>query len=165
MKEKSYPIWSISAKWDQDNFKGNFTGFTIGFKRKLSKEDVMKYANDWWKDYLQEEDDAGIKLKDKNPVNLKINVKFLGNQTWWLEWFNHKTYNYFDNEKDAFNSFEKFLESKNVNLNYVYSNYNLEWFNHYDSSVYMAMGGEDRWRWKFCGCEKCKKLKISIIQH
>jgi hypothetical protein len=88
-----------------------------------------------------------------------FDIRYVGHEVWWLSWFAHHTYSKFDDERQAFNNFQDFLEEKGVKINYCgdYRNSNHE--------GYCAMGGEDRYRWELCKCEYCGKRGITTICH
>lgn len=163
MTEKVAYVWSINAKWtqldkdDKEKRIDNGTGFHKGFPEVQTEEEVLKYATEWWQKYSTNE-----KFKDLNPELVKLNVKFDGEQTWWLEWFNHISFNEFPSEEAAFESFTKFLQSKNVDIRYSSSS---EHWSPFKENAYCAMGGEDRWRWELCTCKHCKEQKVTRIKH
>lgn len=160
-KEIAYPIWHISARWNQDDYKNNGTGFSISFRRHFNPQYMKRYAEKWWKDYIQRKDKYnGKKLIDKNPELIKLNIEFLGNEVWFSTWFAHQSLNYFPTEKEAFESFDKWFRKKG----YRYSGYGYR-EDTINNEIGCPMGADEKWRWKLCGCKICKRLKITIIKH
>lgn len=178
MEEKSYPVWNVNVKWSQPGFqreeypnwyKGlgpnriwNAVGTTQSFREVKTEEEVKVYFSDWWKTQLKNICEKG-KFTEEDVQDLTLTIEFKGNQTWWLRWFDHMSFNRFENEENAFKSFEKFLNSKHIDIKY--GHYSHEFNRPLNSSEYCAMGGEDRWRWEYCACEKCKENNITIINH
>lgn len=96
-----------------------------------------------------------------------------------LEWFQHKTFDIGLTDAEYVKSFERFLQRKGVRMNYAPS-YDNSTFD--DNGGYVAMGGEDRWRWRGakkanggdgednrteppCRCDGCKKSGVVRIIH
>lgn len=170
MEEKKYPIWKINASWTQEgeNDGGlrnaglpknrilNGSGFTRAFKEEVTEEEVMKVAKEWWHKMATDE-----KMITLLPELTEITVTFDGMHSWWLEWFNHCTYNLFENEQAAYKSFEMFLESRGVNVRYTSHSYS----DPFDPKAYCAMGGDDRWRWEICDCVPCRDQGVTRIKH
>lgn len=154
MEEKKFPIYRFSARWDQVGFESNSTG-----DRKMYKTNPT-----------QEELDADLALfkssieKKDNVIRwIDCKVEYVEDEVWVLRWFCHTSLNLFDNEEDAFESFQKFVDRKiRFNLD------NGQWatdYRDYDKPYYCLMGAEDQWRWKLCGCDKCKELGQTAIIH
>ena len=149
MKEIAYPVWQIEAVWNQFNFQKNRTGF-----RRSQKEGIFE-IDKWWNKYRK------TQLKNKEPVELlELKIELVGNEVWFLTWFAHQSLNYFDNEKDAFKSFEKWFLGKGYKFSeYDYRN------DTKNNEIGCPMGADEKWRWKFCGCKECKKQQITVIKH
>jgi hypothetical protein len=147
--EIAYPAWRISAKWNQIDYKNN----SVGFKESL-REGYFE-VDKWWDKYRKK------KLKDKEPIELvELKCELIGSEVWFLTWFAHKSLNYFDNEKEAFVSFEKWFNEKGYEFKEI--DYDPE---RHNNEIGCPMGADEKWRWKFCGCKECKKLGITIINH
>jgi len=153
MEDLKYPIWRITAKFDETAYENNSVSFTVSFKEKKTEQEIEEYAKEWWEKIAISE-----KNKDKGFVFKEFIITSLGEETWYLEWFCHTSLTRYDNEKDAFDSFARFLKRKRVDINYGGGSYPSD-----DS--YMPMGGDDHWRWKYCDCQVCKDEGITIISH
>lgn len=158
MKEKAYPVWAVTAQWEYktpEGWKHNSTYF------KTSQKEGIFDLQLWWN---------GYKNKGRESKLIKIERVLLGEFVWWMKWFCHVNLNYHDNEKDAFESFRVFLEGtyQNINILDVYDCSSMRkdtYLNKVNNREECLMGAEERWRWKFCGCEQCKKEQITIIKH
>jgi len=152
---KAYPIWNVLATWNQNGYKNNGVGFNISLREGFFE------ADKWWIKYRKKQ------LKDKEPIELlKLEVVYKGEDVWYRTWFAHESLNYFDNVKDAFENFEKWLESKGY---YVATEREAFWGTGLvmgnDGEEVCLMGADEKWRWKLCGCKECKKQQITVIKH
>lgn len=151
-EEKKYPIYEFKAKWDQDDFQGNFSSSSYMFKKPLSPLEINNKLHEWFNGLMTSPRDIGDKKPfiEKSPQLLELSASYLEHNTWCLRWFSHITFNQFENEVEAFNSFGRFVEEKTP--------LDIE-------GKYCLMGGRDQWRWKLCGCDKCKIEGITAILH
>lgn len=172
-EEKDYMVWTVNASWiengkQDEEFperyigidKGripNGTGFTKAFKEDVTEEEVVKIANEWWHNFSTSDKQLPL-----CPTLVKLEVTYKGRQTWWLEWFNHCTFNTFKNEQEAFKSFQAFLDKKGVEMNYGHGLTSTSRFN---KDGYCAMGADDRYRWELCDCESCMANGVTRIKH
>ena len=171
MIDKEYPVYSVNVVWTMGKptywtnpdgkkieSKTNCTGFTLAFRRKFSEETIKnKVLKKWWPNYRKE------KLEKDEPISdLKIEVKFLGMHSWWISWFTHETFNSFETDQDAFDSFFRWFTDNKFQLNYVVDGYGLDDFmtqtDRYGNK-HCLMGAEDQWRWEVCHCKGCEKRK------
>jgi hypothetical protein len=154
MEEQKYPIYKFWAKWDQDNYENNFTGFNKMYRATPTAEELENDFN-LFKESIE-----------KNCVLLRwieSGYKYVEDESWVLKWFSHLTYNLFEKEEDAFESFHKFVNRK-IKFNID----NGQWatdYRDYNKPYYCLMGAEDAWRWKLCGCDECKKIGQTAITH
>lgn len=167
MEEKKYAIYSISARWDQDDYENNSTGFSIMFKEDPGRSGVNQFAIDWWDKYInggRKHDD--IPLIEKNPQLKELTVRFQEHESWCLEWFCHYTYNNHLSDIDLIRSFEDFVMRKmRQNVENGHGEVNA---NYTDGMLpfYCLMGAEDRWRWSEpCHCDGCTKAGVVRITH
>ena len=169
MSEKTYPIYSFSAKWsekgDTEKYKDypnwtvglpegriwNSSDFTKMFKEDQSQESLDAYLKDWWDKYI---------LLDKNKDNelelLYLKVEFKERESWNLTWFSHETFDIGQTDEEVLDSFEQFVSRRNSD---------------------QLMGAEDRWLWSGapdkdgnatpapCRCEHCKAQGLIRINH
>lgn len=164
--EQAYQVWNFGFSWnylrsvdvseehpDGTMIESNGTGFTASWREDKTQEEAEAFAKDWF------EKMAETKLKDVTYMDVKMTSILKGRQTWYLQWFSHCSLNRFETEVEAFDSFYKFLRSMNEpNSGYDYPSFGRE-------DGYVGMGAEDRYRWKYCECEDCKKNGITIISH
>ena len=170
--EKTYPIYSFSAKWSEkadvekykDNPKWNVglsedriwnsTSFTKMFKEEKEQGELDGFIMDWWERYSQND-----KFKDKEPKLLFLKAQFKEKETWHLTWFEHETFDTGQTDDEVLDSFERFVSRKEF------------------LSECCLMGAEDRWRWHGgrdengenkpapCRCEHCKNQGVIRIAH
>jgi len=151
MKEIEYPIYSFGADIEVDGKKDGLLGHKFSTREKITPTLIGKWTRGWWK--AIEKQKPGIKI-------LKLELIYHGDDTWFLSWFAHQSMNYFATQEEAFASFEKWLNAKG----YEFSKTDYHPDNH-NNEIGCPMGADDKWRWKFCGCEKCKKQQITVIKH
>jgi hypothetical protein len=137
MDEKKYPVYRFTAVWDQDDYQDNATGTNQMFKERPSEEELSLKL---------EEFKANIIKKHPSAIFKKIEYKYVEDETWVLKWFCHFTYNKFDKDSDAVDSFADFVSRK-------------------EEIDYCLMGAEDRYRWEVCHCEHCQKGDWTIVNH
>lgn len=85
----------------------------------------------------------------------EVRYHFMENETWALGWFYHMTYNHFDTDQAAINSFESYVRRKETE--------NID--NYEDRDCRCLMGAEDRFRWEICHCDECAKNNQMVIKH
>ena len=132
-------------------------------KDKPTNKELTDKLMEWWDGVLTAKRDDGKPLSKRKPELLKLSVEFEDNEAWCLKWFSHMTYNLFDSQEEAFNSFHRFVQEKlplhrNQDLPEEYRVKN-------KLKTYCLMGAEDSWRWEICGCDKCKAEGMTIIKH
>ena len=179
MVDKEYPVYSISILWTMGKptywkdsegkkieSKTNSTGFTWAFRRKFSEETIKNKVLKWWLNYRKK------KLEKEEPISdLKIEVKFLGMQSWWQQWFSHETFNSFETDQDAFDSFFRWFTDNGFRHSYNehpgYGSEDLMLQTDKYGNKHCLMGAEEYWRWKVCHCKHCEKRKHrrTIITH
>ncbi len=151
MRDKEYPIWKISATWNNKSYKNNGTSFCVSFRRNFSQISMDRFTKKWWNRY--------IKKKYPNEIVelLKLECKYIGKDTWYMSWFSHKSLNRFDTEEKAFNSLREYFSTLTLGLddNYITKN----------GHEYCTMALGDFWRWKYCKCKACKRRKETIVNH
>lgn len=176
MEDAKYPIYSIGAKWLQDgvdDLRGrwypfpppegrmwNSTSFHRMYKDDPGEESVRKWAlEEWWPGYDEE--------KHPNASDLTITIT-RSEETWCLEWFQHKTFDAGQTDSEALASFERYVRRyefiQDIQPGEIPDGYRC------------LMGAEDRWRWSGgptaqdkseppCRCEHCKKQGVIRIGH
>lgn len=168
-EEKKYYIYSINARWlelrksDHDyviwqienapeNKFWDYTQFYKAFKEKPKENELYKIVREWW-----------IKYQAKHPTYEFpiIIISFYEYESWWIEWFQHATFDIGQTNKEALDSFESFVRRQ---LN---------------KDKPCLMGAEDRWRWcgfepdgkpenrskPPCRCKYCKEQGLIRIGH
>lgn len=183
-----YPIWRIDAKWEQDGKhdpeypkwseglpEGRIfgsTGYDRMYRETVTQEQVETDAREWWEEYVTKPRHDGIKIADRDPQNLVLDVKFERREAWCLEWFCHSTFDVGQSDEEALASFERFVQRmEDLNQQAVRQGGD-PWL-----PAYVLMGAEDRWRWSGerhddrddepppCRCNGCKKLGLIRINH
>lgn len=181
-----YPIYSISARWEQDGehdpefprwHEGlpegrirNSSGLHRMYREDQDLAEIERWARDeWWPDYV------ATKLADKNPTAPEIEVKLMHRESWCCSWFEHWTFDVGQTDAEALASFERY-----VRRHEFYQDWPHEVLTDADLKRrgieyrVCLMGAEDRWRWSGgpgpedrtappCRCEHCTaqgKLRI-----
>jgi hypothetical protein len=152
-KEPCYPIYDFYATWIEDK-KGevyaswsialpenkfwNSTSFRKMYKTEPCNQELNKYLIDWWDKYRNND-----KMKDKNISVPILKVELFEWETWCLTWFQHETFDVGQSDREALDSFRRFVDRKIIlNKKSRFEN---------GKDIYCLMGAEDRWRW--CGAE------------
>ena len=161
--DKKYPIYEFRARLNQDDYQGNFVSANVMFKEKPTNGELTDRLIKWWGDFLVAPRTSGKPIGGLHPELLELTLVFKGNGAWVLKWFCHTTYNLFGSQEEAFASFHRFVIEK------MPLQHNLELPKEYTDKhklkTYCLMGAEDTWRWKLCGCDKCKEAGITAILH
>ena len=155
MEEKKFPIYKFYANWDQDDFENNSTGYSIMYKEYPSP------------DQLEEELKLfkyGILAKHKNVIFKMAEYEFVEEESWCSGWFSHYTYNQLENVSEIESSFEDFVERKEQS-NKKNGHGTLDSNPNSKEPYHCLMGAEDRYRWKICRCDGCKKLGKITVDH
>ena len=155
MEEKKYPIYRFSAVWDQEDYKNNSTSIYRMFESRLSDEELGENLEKFKQNIIEKHPDAIFK---------SCECKYIEDETWSIQWFNHITLNKFDNDNEAIKSFERFVNRKSE-LNLTNGHYKGDMNFNSNEPYYCLMGAEDRYRWEVCHCEHCKKGGWTIINH
>lgn len=155
MEENKYPIYRFSAVWDQKDYENNSAGCSRMFESRLSDEEIEAKLEEYKKNIINKHPDAKFK---------SCECKYIEDETWVLQWFNHFTLNRFDNDSETIKSFEQFVNRKiELNLQNGHSKDDMN-FNSKEP-YYCLMGAEDRYRLEVCHCEHCQKGGWTIINH
>jgi len=140
MQEKKFPIYKFYATWDQDGFENNCSDYYIMYKENSSasqlEEELQLFK-------------LGILSRHNDVVFRSIEYEFVEEESWCLGWFNHYTFNEFENDSEVERSFRDFVGRKKL----------------LGEGKYCLMGAEDRYRWVICRCEHCVKLGKITIDH
>lgn len=93
-----------------------------------------------------------LRITSKNkPLFLhKLEVSFVGFRVWLPGWFHHTSLNIYPSEAEAFESFEKYVGENMIK---------------HTRDEICLMGAEDRWRWRYCGCNECRRRGQTLITH
>lgn len=174
-KDIYYPIYHISIRWlqqckpDKEYVKWqtndapsgmffNSTSFYKAFKEKPNDSELDKIARERWEKCKK-------KYSAETPV---IIIHFLENESWWITWFQHETFDVGQSDEEALVSFSRYIHRKQLQ--------NLK---KYNDSNYALMGAEDRYRWHGaepdgkpenrskppCRCKFCKEQGLIRIAH
>lgn len=100
------------------------------------------------------------RTQTEERVILKLRVRTLIPQTWYLSWFEHGTLRLGRTDAELEECFNRFVMNCEPSPE--------DPFSEVDKNGRILMGGEDRWRWKFCDepdCHRCKNGRYAYIQH
>lgn len=138
---EKYPITSFALSWDQDGIDyRNGTGFSIMTAKEMTAKEIKE---------IIEKQKITYTKKYPSLSNFKCETTKKEPDSWVCEWFNHKSLTVFETEAEAFKSFSEFVIRTRKP--------------HSDNSH--MMGADEKWRWKYCQCEHCKKQKVTRINH
>ena len=158
MKEIAYPVYNIHAKIKK---KGEMGTDTIsGFKFSTRDHVTPKLTKIWISNFIE----GMIRKHGPRKITiLDLKLEYYSDEVWFMSWFSHTSLNYYDNEEEAFKSFESWFIKKGYEFEsqYEFSSMN----DRANNEIGCPMGAADRYRWKFCGCDICKKKKLTIIKH
>ena len=136
-----YPITSFALSWDQNDLDyRNGTGFSVMTKKEMTAKKIEE---------ITEQKKTAYTEKYPSLSNFKCEIIKKEPDSWFCEWFNHKSLTVFETEEEAFTSFSEFVERTKKP---------------FSENAHM-MGAVDRWRWKLCHCEHCKDQKVTRINH
>ena len=155
MEDKKYPIYTIGARWNQDDCEENFASFDIMYREKQLTEVLLKEALKWWDDITSKKpfSGEGMPIKMKNPQLIELKISFKECETWCLTWFQHWTFVDEQTDDELTASFRRFVQRRF--LKHIR-----------EEKGYCLMGAEDSWRWKEpCHCEACIARGVSYIRH
>lgn len=188
--DRAWPIYHISSKWVEDNPKYNpsrplvelFSGEKPTRKNSTSVSRIYKefqslevLEKEYRQRVLDREDSA-------NPVNIEVEAKFVGYETWCLSWFQHETPDIGQSDDESLESFGRFV-LRTKDFNYWHSRrVTLDSGSIYDSEPRCLMGAEDEYRWHGtkdgeskgtsetrtdppCRCKFCKEQGVIRIAH
>lgn len=160
MNDKKFPIYVFSLRWNQIGYNNN--GIEIR-KMYLEEPNEDQLAKDLIRFKKTQEE------KDKFLDWISFNYTYVEHETWMLEWFSHITYNTFDSDEEIEESFQNFIDRK-IELNHENGHFDDNFPNwigteYSKKPFYCFMGANERWRWKICKCDHCKKNGTTIISH
>lgn len=161
MQEKKFPIYHFSLQWNQVDFPKNFVSWHTMFKEKPTEDKLNDILNN------EKERRINKHIEEGRPIVewLDCEWKYVEDESWCLQWFNHYTYNKFETDQEVRKSFDDFIYRK-MAQNRANGHGEIEKYD-YDNKnpFYCLMGAEDRWRWKICRCEHCQKAGKITINH
>jgi len=149
-EEVAYPVWSISARWNNESYQNNSTSFVVSFRRNFSDASMNRWAARWFRSMVAR------KYPGEQIEPIEIKVTSMGKRVWFLNWFCHKSLNRFDTEEQAFESFDRYL----IGIGRLDDGYHVT-----DLEGRTLMGADDRWRWKYCDKRCCASRNQTIITH
>lgn len=181
--ERAFPIYEFSAewvergqhspgktnRWQQGLPEGrirNATSHYRAYRETPLPRQLHKDIADWW-------ERCANRYHEKQPTAPILTIQFVHNETWWIEWFQHATFDVGQDDAAALASFRRFVrrmedwnrrEGRCVDGHFV--------------EPYCLMGAEDRDRWcgtadgspesqttPPCRCEHCKVHGLIRIGH
>lgn len=154
--EKAYPVWRIHARWNNKEYQNNGTSFIITNRRNYSIDTMQRRAEKWFKKYIKD------KYPNEKIEPILLEVEYFGKETWSGSWFSHISLNRFETEKEAFESFQRYMNTlKQKDYSDPYSGMYIT----KSGQEYCVMGAEERYRWVYCDCKICKRKGITLIKH
>jgi len=158
MIEKKYSIYKFYANWDQDDFENNCTGYSIMYKENPSAERLENELKEF---------KLRILSKHNGVIFKNAEYEFVEEESWCLGWFNHYTFNEFENDLEIEDNFRDYVnrkETSNLKNGHQRNDMNMS-LDLKEHPYYCLMGAEDYYRWKICRCEDCTKLGKITIDH
>lgn len=155
----TYPIYRLSAVWDQDGYPNNSSSSDVIFREELLPGQLITQARKFWTSCMNHK-----QLRELHPILKSLEMKFLGYDSWALLWFSHVTFVDGRTDEELLQSFREFVHEKlPFQRN---SDLDAETRRLHGLETYCLMGADDEWRWKGpCHCEHCVKLGRTIITH
>lgn len=175
IKDVLFPIYNISLRWlqpcesDKEYSKWqtanapsgmvfNSTDFYQAFREEPANSELDKIARDRWGNIKE-------KYNGNSPV---IMIHFSENETWWITWFQHVTFDIGQSDEEVLCSFRRYVRRKQE-----------QGRKDKNDSSYHLMGAEDEYRWHGaepdgkpgnnskapCRCRYCKKEGVIRIAH
>lgn len=175
IKDISFSIYDISMRWLQQRepdkeYVGwqivdapsgmffNSTSFYKGFREKPNNSELNKIARERWENCKK-------RYKAESPV---IIIHFFENETWWLTWFQHATFDIGQSNEEVLANFRRYVRRKQE-----------QGRKEHNDSSYLLMGADNEYRWHGaepdgkpenhskppCRCEYCKKQGLIRIAH
>ncbi len=191
---KTYPIYSISASYIQDDtsdkndewynkrreglpigrIKGNSHYYNRMFRKRPCLQILQKEYETIFLSNLNSSKDYPI----INPTDLVITIRLSHWEEWCLTWFAHFIFDNGQSDVEILESFEKYVwRIQRQNQDEGYRDDEGYW-----QEPYCLMGAEDRWRWRSastngdnnqdpdkypppCRCDGCKERGVIAINH
>jgi hypothetical protein len=191
MEERTYPIYSFSAKWSQDgvqdsNYPKHYEGLSEGriwngtqfykmFKEEQTQEQLDEYVKNWWEEFIKNRKEENRPIL--NPILKHLTSKYVCHETWVLNWFQHATFDTGQSNEEVLESFNKYVDRIQENNERIECQYPEELW--HEKGHLCLMGAEDRWRWHGaepnggpndhspapCRCKHCKEQGVIRIAH
>jgi hypothetical protein len=183
--EVSFPIFSVSAKWLQDETdpetrvkypnwyvdvpegkKSNGTGYDVMKNGPVTLDQIIHETNQWWLKYSQEK-------QFPNVQDLKLDVRYKKHEVWYCTWFCHTTFDLGQTDEQILKSFENYIDRTELLNEKLREEQNIVYRDQTPKGGECLMGAEDRWRWRGendnsnppCRCAGCKKWGVIRINH
>ena len=109
----------------------------------------------------------GILSRHNEVIFRNAEYEFVEEESWCLGWFNHYTFNEFENDLEIEDNFRDYVnrkETSNLKNGHQRNDMNMS-LDLKEHPYYCLMGAEDYYRWKICRCEDCTKLGKITIDH
>ena len=189
--ERSFPIYRISVEWvengeragsDPDSWRvrdipdgrvRNHTGFDV-MRRERDDEGEPARTAEWFATYRTKKEGVGA------WSDVKLESKFIGEETWVLSWFWHSRIDIGESDQEVLASFRRYVERRRQQNAEAYDKWDGVG---YFTEPYCLMGAEDEWRWISrgegtgiigtgqttgpapCRCEGCRVNGVVRIDH
>ena len=155
MEDKKYPIYTIEARWNQDDYEGNSSSTDVMYQERKPVEFLLNEALEWWKSLVDRKEVSEKKrtIREKSPQLIELKISFKECEAWCLTWFQHWTFVDGQTDDELRASFGRFVQRRLPQHSR-------------SEKGYCLMGAEDTWRWKEpCHCEACVARGVSYIKH
>ena len=156
---QKFPIYKIRVYFKSDTCDDSIE-INRMFKEKKTAEELQHFANESWSRYVK-----------AHPTDIltyqSFSWKYVGEDSWMLEWFQHSTIDTGQTDEEALSSFEEYVSRKEMLI-----------MNNKDPGC--LMGAEDRYRWHGsapdrhgntlestapCRCDHCVNQGVLRIAH
>ena len=164
MEEKKFPIYRFSARWNQDDYENNGSGFSTMYKEEPTTEQLENDLNAYKQSITNKQNEEGHHVTEW----LEATYKYVEHEAWSPLWFGHMTYNQFETNEEVERSFLEFIDRKmtqNKKNGHYETEMNYDVPYNPDKPFYCFMGAEDKWRWEICRCEHCQARGKITIDH
>lgn len=172
VKDYLYYGFHASAAVMEDDYVKNHFSWLDWMEREDLSDDALENAG--WARFAHAQQRA-LKLDPERPYRQVVNkmkctrmtTERLGRVPWVLTWFAHQTFRDDRSDQELYESFEDYVDQyrwmqEDRSHSMMTSG---EWEKRTGTKYVCLMGAEDRWRWKLCECEPCKKRGIAVFTH
>ena len=166
MDEKKYPIYRFWVEFE-DRDQNVSSSKMLG--KFPSREEAFVLLDEFINTNLDSERQGRDGVYTIRSLDLEVvgaGWKFLREETWCCNWFNHYTYNIHLSDEELLESFQAYVERQRPYICEDLGSYDEYKRRVPEDKRICLMGAQDRWRWKEpCRCEHCQERGIVMIDH